>query len=211
MAGLNLTEKLERWVADGGRQIGEVAIGSDAGRYRLTHVDDAALADLESFSSPAAARSVVRYDDAGVYRPLKSAPSLRHGWQLELDGAGELREALDYFYPAALGTWFANEEAELAAVPLREVLGRQTGMYRFANNLSDEGAQALVGNACAASGGCLKRVCWELAAGQAMTSLPSEQRTRQPLLDGEMPLLCVEACNWLVAKARKASADEFNS
>ncbi|MFT5857144.1 MAG: hypothetical protein ACI8XO_004403, partial [Verrucomicrobiales bacterium] len=28
---------------------------------------------------------------------------------------------------------------------------------------------------------------------------------------GEMPMLCVEGCNWLVAKARKASADEFQA
>jgi sirohydrochlorin cobaltochelatase len=208
METLNLTEKLERWVAGGGRLIGEVAIELGVEGYRLTHVEDRGRSDLDSYRSPIDARALVRYDAAGEYRPLKSAPGLRRGWELILVGVEGLREALDYFYPAAVGTWFANEETELIAPPLRAVLGRQTGMYRFANNVSDERAQALVGSACASRGGCLKRVCWDLADGQPLTGLPAGELGRAPLTDGEMPLLCVEACNWLVAKARKVSASE---
>jgi sirohydrochlorin cobaltochelatase len=212
MAKLNLTEKLERWVADGGDSIGEVAIAKlDSGGYRLRHCTDAEGDQLESFDSPAAARLVVRYDASGEYRPLKSAPGLRRGWELRLRDAVELREALDYIYPAVLGTWFANQEAEIGAVPLREVLGRQTGMYRFANNISDAGAQVLAAKVCGAQGGCLKRVCWTLAADQPITSLPAAELGRDPGTAGEMPMLCTEACNWLVAKARKASADEFQA
>ena len=210
METLNLTERLRRWVAGGGNQIGEVAIGLEGEGYRLTHMKDKARSDLDSFHSPVDARALVRYDEGGDYRPLKSAPGLRSGWELILVGAAELREALDYFYPAVVGTWFANEKSELVAPPLRAVLGRQTGMYRFANNVSDDGAQALVGSACDSDGGCLKRVCWELADGKPLSRLPANQLGREALTDGEMPLLCVEACNWLVAKARKVAARERN-
>ncbi|MGI9240456.1 MAG: DR2241 family protein [Verrucomicrobiales bacterium] len=212
MRDLSLTEKLEKWVAEGGRVIGEVVIVADSGRYKLSHrADQGAASGLESFSGPSAARDLVRYDDGGAYRPLKSAPGLKRGWVLDLDDAEDLREALDYFYPAAIGIWFANQEGALEAVPLREVLGRQTGMYRFANNLSDAGAQTLVGRACGAAGGCLRRVCWGLEKDRPIESLPAGELSREPGEPGEMPILCVEACNLLVAAARQASADEFEA
>ncbi len=212
MAASSLTEKLGRWVAGGGRLIGQIAISSGGSGYTLHHVDDGGAAEgLEVFSTPADARAVIRFDAGGEYRPLKSAPDLRRGWKLELGDAGELREALEYFYPASLGTWFANELEPIGAVPLREVLGRQTGMYRSANNLSDSGAMDLVRDTCSSASGCLKRVGWPLTGGQPIASLPESELGRGQGGDGEMPMLCVEACNWLVAKARKASAAEFEA
>ncbi|MFT4546926.1 MAG: sirohydrochlorin cobaltochelatase [Pseudoalteromonas tetraodonis] len=212
MLKMSLTKKLEHWVADGGNLVGEVSVFQNGdGAYRLLHHLDHEREDLERFESPIGARSFVRYNDSGEFRPWKSAPGLRRGWELLLGSSADLREALDYIYPAVVGTWFSNQEASIDAVPLREVLGRQTGMYRFSNNLSDEGAQKLVAKACGADGGCLKRVCWPLAEGQPITSLPAEEVNRDPREAGEMPMLCVEGCNWLVAKARKASADEFQA
>ncbi len=102
MPDLSLTSKLERWVAGGGRLVGEVAISGEPGSYRLSHVSDRGKSGLERFAAPAAARAIVRYDDEGNYRPLKSAPGLRRGWELSLGATAELHEALDYFYPAAL-------------------------------------------------------------------------------------------------------------
>jgi len=211
MSKPTLTEKLEQWVAGGGCLIGEVSIDQTDVGYRLVHRLDGDTEELERFSSPVEARGIVRYDESGEYRPMKSAPGLRRGWELFLNDAGALREALDYFYPAVVGTWFANEQVEIEAIPLRAVLSRQTGMYRFANNVSDDGAQTMVAKDCGAGGGCLKRVCWGLNESEPITSLPEEEISREVMQQGEMPMLCVEACNWLVAKARKASADEFQA
>jgi len=210
MSVMTLTEKLEKWLSSGGHRIGEVSIRLVDGRFRLVNLTDADLDDseLESFVQACDVRRIVLYDDAGEFRPLKSAPGLRRGWVLWLADAAQLREALDYFYPAALGTWFAYSENGLESVALRELLGRQTGMYRYANRISDDGAQELVGKTCANSGGCLKRVCWDLEGGKPVTSLPGTELAGASAADGEMPLLCVEGCNWLVAKARKVSATE---
>src|SRR2546423_2669961 len=78
------------------------------GRFVLSHRDDETLDKLESFRSAEDAIDIAKYDDAGNYRPLKTAPNLRHGWRLELDSIEELRRALDYFYPgrlAVFGAW----------------------------------------------------------------------------------------------------------
>ena len=48
---------------------------------------------------PEDAIEIAKHDDAGNYRPLKTAPNLRHGWRLELETLEDLRRALDYFYP----------------------------------------------------------------------------------------------------------------
>ena len=75
----------------------------------------------------------------------------------------DLRRALDYFYPAMLGVWLSHERGELRAVPLRETLDRQTGMYRVTQKITDDQAQEMIGGFCRTDGGCLKRILWPIA------------------------------------------------
>jgi hypothetical protein len=85
-------------------------------------------------------------------------------------------------------------------------------MYRAAAKITDEELDALVGRFCRSQGGepgCLRTILWARDASGARPSL------RLPLdkfiapLDqtggGEnvLPLLCQEACNLLVAEARR--------
>ena len=123
-----------------------------------------------------------------------------------LKNAGELRIALDHFYPSMTALWLSHLEGGLRAVPLRETLNRQTGMYAATKRLQDEEGQSLVGSACAASN-CTKRMLWEFAPGQPLTQLPAEDLSAEPLTgaDGfkQIPLLCHEACNILVAACRE--------
>ena len=79
-----------------------------SGGFVLCHRDDENVRDLEILGKPDDAIEIARYDDAGNYRPLKTAPNLRHGWRLELVDLGGLHRALDYFYPgrwATLAPW----------------------------------------------------------------------------------------------------------
>lgn len=181
-----ITEALSAWLEAGGGIIGQVLAGRD---FSLRHADDAGRGDLEVFSDPEAARRIALWDDAGVYRPLKTAPNLRRGWCLQLQDARAVRLALDYLYPAALGLASAAARGLLAGESLREVLGRQTGMYAVAKKITDEDAAEAVARVC---GGCLRERLWTVADSLRPDPGPWDPRPR-----------CIAACQLLVAEARR--------
>ncbi len=194
--------------------IGQILVQASAdGGHVLRHRDDAdsAVDALEPHTDPEDAAALALYDDAGAYRPLKTAPNLRRGWRLAVPDAEGLRLALELFYPARLGAWRAFGAGRLDATPLRETLGRQTGMYRVTGKLTDEQADALIGRFCRSDGGCLRTILWrrDAAGSVASTRLPAEkfdpacdQATGEKAGSDFAPLLCQEACNLLVAEAR---------
>jgi sirohydrochlorin cobaltochelatase len=201
---------LAKWVAAGLRCFGQISIADEKdGAFSLTHREDAARNDLALSAHAEDAAEIARFDDAENYRPLKTAPSLRHGWRLILPDRSALRIALDLFYPGRLAAFFAWETGSLVTTPLRETLQRQTGMYRPAAKISDEEANTLVGSFCRSDGGCLRTILWkrDRTGTLASTLLPSEKfepvHDQTGLGHGMIPLLCQEACNLLVAEARK--------
>lgn len=198
----SVTQALQAWLANGGRKIGEIHLQSNAGGWELRHCADEARHDLSVHHGSEAARHLAHYTDAGAFRPLKTAPTLRRGWRLNVDDVHELRRALDYFYPAMLGIWLSHRHGDLPVVPLRQTLTRQTGMYRVTQRISDDQAQSMIGEFCRTDGGCLKRILWSLEPGVPITSLPADKFSPDAA-PGEWPLLCHEACNLLVAKARE--------
>jgi sirohydrochlorin cobaltochelatase len=187
----DLTAALAAWLAGGGARVGQVAIHSTPEGFELRHHEDEARGDLTLFTRWEDARSLANTDDAGAFRPLKTAPTLRHGWRLALHEVGAVRKALDYFYPAMLGVAESFSRGDLTTVPLRAMLARQSGMYAVTKTIGDEQARAMIDRFCA---GCLKRRLWEIDAPNP---------TPVPFSVGELPLLCHEACNLLVAEARK--------
>ncbi len=203
---------LGQWLASGARGLGQVSILQEGDRFVLCHREDEAARDAEVFQSPNDAAEIARLDDAGQYRPLKTAPNLRHGWRLEIGGLADLRSALEGFYPGRLASLAAWEANRLATTPLRGTLNRQTGMYRAAARISDDEADALVGRFCRSQGGepgCLRTILWSRDESKARPSLrlpldkfiaPLDQTGRG---ENVMPLLCQEACNLLVAAARE--------
>ena len=201
---------LEKWMASGLRCIGQIVIQTRAeGGFKLRHRDDESRAGLTFFAHAEDASEIARFDDAENYRPLKTAPNLRHGWELQLDDYAGVRLALDLFYPGRLAAFFNLENGTLTTTPLRETLDRQTGMYRAAAKITDTDADTLVGNFCRSDGGCLRTILWRRdATGTVATScLPTEKfdprkdqtRGGAPVI----PLICQEACNFLIAEARK--------
>jgi sirohydrochlorin cobaltochelatase len=195
-------------VANGLRCIGQIAIETDDGAFVLRHREDAGRTDLVAAQRADDAAELARFDDAGNYRPLKTAPTLQHGWELRLANLAELRLALDLFYPGRLAAFQAFEQNELVTTPLRATLERQTGMYRIAVQIREEQADELVGRFCRSDGGCLRTILWRRdAAGTApSTQLPSEKFDPQCDQTGGdervIPLICQEACNLLVAEGR---------
>jgi sirohydrochlorin cobaltochelatase len=178
--------------------IGQVS-GTPQGEraWRLRHVEDEnAATSLPSSTTPEAARDIATLDDAGAFRPLKSAPNLKHGWQLDLADDAALRAALDFLYPAAFGFMVHAQQGTLHPVTLRETLGRQTGMYRFTNTIRDDQAEQLVAEVCQA-GKCLRCITWRIDEKHGGVA-----KVPPPRSDDELPILCVEACTHVVSAAR---------
>ncbi len=200
-----LNAKLAAWLDAGRNVIGEIAITkTENDQFTLRHASDHDRIDLTPYHGPVEARELARYDDAGKFRPLHSAPTLKRGWELHLSGLDELRLALDFFYPAAVGSASALDNGTVSATPLRELLGRQTGMYRFTNTISDEQAFSMVAKTCAAKN-CLRRILWPLTPSQP---LPVDDSKAQA---GAIPLLCLEACPHIVSAARKIAKETFEA
>ncbi|MEI9894480.1 MAG: DR2241 family protein [Chthoniobacter sp.] len=113
----NLAQTLAEWIAGGGREIGELHVEPLENGFLLHHADDALHCDAVALHGAEAARELAQFDEADRFRPLKTAPNLRHGWRLHLADLAELRRALDYFYPAMLGVWFSQQRGRLVPVP----------------------------------------------------------------------------------------------
>ena len=206
---------LAKWLAAGLRCFGQISIAEEKdGAFSLTHREDAARNDLAVYPHADDAAEIARFDDAGKYRPLKTAPNLRHGWKLVLRELADLRLALDFFYPGRLAAFFAWEDGTLETTALRQTLGRQTGMYRSTATIRDDEADALVGNFCRSDGGCLRTILWQRDENGTITSTQLPAQKFDPALDQTgcgrpvIPLLCQEACNLLVAEARKIVKSE---
>lgn len=203
---------LSEWLSSGARGLGQVLIVREGDGFALLHRDDEEKPELQLFRSPNDAIEIARLDDAGQYRPLKTAPNLRHGWRLEMADLTSLRMALEGFYPGRLAILAAWEANRLEPTPLRETLNRQSGMYRVAAKISDDQIDRMVGRVCRSQGGepgCLRTILWARDESKARPSLrlpldkfiaPLDQTGRGETV---MPLLCQEACALLVAEARE--------
>jgi hypothetical protein len=205
---------------------GQILVRKTGKNFCLCHRDDEARNDLNMFQKPEDAIEIARYDDAGNYRPLKTAPNLRHGWRMQLRTSDELKRTLDHFYPGRLAVFVAWQRGQLHTTSLRETLDRQSGMYRVAAKISDAQIDDLVADFCRSNGGCLRTILWtrDRLGAIASTKLPTEKfdpardqvqapgalrssafakATIDKPIPGTVPLLCQEACNLLVAACRK--------
>jgi sirohydrochlorin cobaltochelatase len=203
--------------------IGQILVRNADSGFVLCHRGDEARTDLQEFRNPEDAVEIAKYDDAGSYRPLKTAPNLRHGWRLTVKTLKELRRALDYFYPGRLAVFAAWKAGQLRTTSLRDTLDRQSGMYRVAARISDPQIDDVVADFCRSDGGCLRTILWKRDRGGAIASTKLRKEKFDPAQDqaeetestnpaaATIPLLCQEACNLLVAECRKAVKGEIAS
>lgn len=211
-----LSQQLRELIESGRRHIGEIAILEHDDGYLLCHHLDAELdhGDLEVHHSPDAARDISTYSEQGEYRFAKAQVNLKRGWLMKLTDEKQLLRALDLFYPAGVGIFVAHQNGSLEIEHMRDKLNRQTGMYKFARNISDQGAQQLIKDLCGPAHQCARRIMWQLDAD---TPLEDSEASRYNGIcsgagEGEaIPLMCREACNHFVAQARKISKQEFEA
>jgi sirohydrochlorin cobaltochelatase len=209
---------LDSLVAEKISRIGQLEIVSSEEGFVLCHRDDVGRIDLRNYEIDDALE-VAKFDDARSYRPLKTAPTLRHGWKIFARDLLQVEKVIDAIYPGRLAVLHAFKSGQLTTTSLRETLNRQSGMYRVAAKISDEQIDGLVGNFCRSNGGCLRTILWKRDTTGEIPSLklPSEKfdpavdqylsakRARSATVPTEsLPLLCQEACNLLVAACRDA-------
>jgi hypothetical protein len=147
--------------------------------------------DLEVHEDPRSAREIAKLTERGEYRPLKSSPNLRRGWEIAVADAKELAVAMNYVYPAGIVHWHLYREGRLEVTNFRENAARQSGIYKRIQRLSDEGVQDAA-RACCEDAVCFKRTLWDV---DEQTPLEMHRG------DGEIP--CPEPCSVLVSFARR--------
>jgi hypothetical protein len=187
-------EAFAAWVdgAAEGRTFGQVLVRpmSPAG-YSLRHRDDADAASLELHEDPRAAREIAKLTEDGEYRPLKSSPNLRRGWEIRVPDARELTIAMNYLYPAGVVHWYLHREGRLGITNFRENAARQSGIYKRIQHLSDRGVQDAA-RACCEDAVCLKKTLWDV-----------DETTPLEIERGEGELPCPEPCSVFVSFARR--------
>ena len=189
---------------------GQVLVRPSAAGFALRHRDESDESRLEVFRNSDDAVAIARYDDHGRYRPLKTAPNLRHGWRMALTSLADVRRALDFFYPGRLATFTAWREKRLQSTPLRDTLDRQSGMYRVAAKISDDQADFAVADFCRSDGGCLRTILWKRDHSGSVPSTRLPGHKFDPNFDQvpgfesdqHIPLICQEACTLLISKCR---------
>ena len=92
---------LQALVAEKVSRIGQLEIVRLEGGFVLSHRDDAGRSDLREHEIDDAF-DIARFDDAGNYRPLKTAPTLRHGWKIFARDLWQLEQVIDTIYPGRL-------------------------------------------------------------------------------------------------------------
>jgi len=219
---MSTASHLQKLVLLGIHRIGELEFQANVSNHPWVichwrdahHLVDLAGSGLEVHVGPAAARDLSIYTADGDYRFAKGQINLARGWALVVQNEEELRQALDLFYPAAVGLFLALQQGTLEVENLRDKLARQTGMYRSARTIRDAGAQQLVREICGPAHQCAKRILWQLDAD---TPLDDSEATRYSGVPGDLPpaeaipLLCREACNHFVAECRRVAKQEANS
>jgi len=211
---------LQALMAENVSRIGQLEIVPSNGGFVLCHRDDVGRNDLRNGEIDDAFE-IAKFDEAGNYRPLKTAPNLRRGWKIFARDLLQVEQVIDAIYPGRIALLRAFKSGQLTSTSLRETLNRQSGMYRIAAKISDEQIDGLVGNFCRSNGGCLRTILWKRdASGKTASSkLPPEKfdpavnqyfSTAMPATAAteSLPLLCQEACNLLVAACRDAVKGE---
>lgn len=163
------------------------------GAFEASHLADAETGTtLERIESAAALRELAKFDAAGAYRPLKTAPTLRGGWQTRCHEAAEFLRRLDAIYPGAFATWIAYSRGRHHPTSLRRTLNRQTGMYRSARAITDEMAHRLIRELC--HPGCLRSIAWPINDDEPVNRPIAPPRA--------IPMICTEACTLAINAAR---------
>jgi len=127
--------------------------------WRLTHIEDQGrdAGRLRRVETLEVLEEVVRWDEQGRYRPLRSESNLVSGWWFEVKGEHEFREAMEVIYPGLWGNAEAWREGRLRLDSWDVALAKQTERVRTRAGTFDM-PQKVIEKNC--RNRCLKTVVW---------------------------------------------------
>jgi hypothetical protein len=160
--------------------------------YFLGHCDDllplATSGALVLLRTRADLREWIKTDATGAFRPVRGLKNLRPGWRMGPLSIAELVDLLHLIYPGCVADWVWQQRGKLPVTEFAETATRQTGMYRITQLLQPTQLDELTRDVCDTV--CVRRRLW--------------QPVREAQTTGKaLPVLCPEACNFLVGKARE--------
>ena len=194
----SVSPALAGWISQLGEQfrLAEVVIQRRSQGFLLCHHEDVGAPEGSLLLlAPEALREWSQTNEAGMFRPNRTAPGLRRGWKSEARTDTALETALEGLYPGAIADWYAVQSQSATVTSFREFMRRQTGMYRKISELEDTRAIQVVQAGCEA-GSCLRRRLW------TVSDLPIDGLAEKSVIP------CLEPCALLLEFARRAQQME---
>ena len=160
-------------------KMGQVCWIKNEKTWVVRHIQDQdAEGLLRSVANLDELEELVRWDEQGKYRPLRSEGNLVSGWSYGAKSLGEFREAIEVIYPGMWGNAEAWGDGGLKFPTWEEALAKQTERVRGKVAKAGDLPRRVIEENCKKR--CLKTVLW---AGE------------KPLIEtGSAPLLCTGPC-----------------
>lgn len=160
--------------------MGQICWQRDDETWRIRHLQDQEVpfGKLRKLAGLDELEELVRWDELGRYRPLRSEGNLVAGWLFQAKGKEEFREVMEVIYPGLWGNAEAWKKEKLKVDPWAVALAKQT--ERLQNQALQAGnmPRRVVEENCRKR--CLKTVVW---AGE-----------RPEKHEGKIPMLCTGPC-----------------
>ncbi len=157
---------------------------------------DTPIDQLEVLKQVEDAHKLGCYTEAGEYRPLRSAPTLRRGWILRGLSEAEFCFFVDLIYPAAIAHCAMVKQGTLRVCSFEEVAARQSGLYTVIRKLKEDQVRSLAGKICG-EGRCWKQPLWSVHMGE-MKPVIQKVDTQ-----GSWSIPCPEPCSYWISIAQQ--------
>ena len=112
-------------------EMGQVCWIKKEKSWDVRHIQDQdVVGQLRSVATLDELEEVVRWDEQGKYRPLRSEGNLVSGWQYDANSVAEFREVMEVIYPGMWGNAEAWKNGKLKLQTWDEAMAKQTVRVR---------------------------------------------------------------------------------
>ena len=141
-------------------EMGQVCWKKNREFWEVRHLQDqgVAVGQLRGVATLDELEEVVRWDERGNYRPLRSEGNLVSGWQYDAKSVTEFREVMEVIYPGLWGNAEAWKNGKLKFQTWDDALAKQTERVRNKVSQTGDMPRKVIEENCKKR--CLKAVLW---------------------------------------------------